>query len=80
MERFLGDVIVSDSVVYYDFGRQYPGGFGEKTGVNDTLVRPSQAICLILASLQARRSRTYAPYSVLCSQSALDVLRVGDRG
>jgi nucleoside phosphorylase len=26
-EIFLGDVIISDLVIKYDFGRQYPGGF-----------------------------------------------------
>ncbi|KAL3439095.1 nucleoside phosphorylase domain-containing protein, partial [Aspergillus tetrazonus] len=56
-EVFLGDVIISDSVVQYDFGRQYPGGFEKKLGVRDTLGRPNQAIRSILASLQARRSR-----------------------
>ncbi|KAL3436907.1 nucleoside phosphorylase domain-containing protein [Aspergillus tetrazonus] len=56
-EVFLGDVIISDSVVRYDFGRQYPCGFEKKLGVRDTLGRPNRAICSILASLQARRSR-----------------------
>ncbi|KAL4971144.1 hypothetical protein BDW66DRAFT_155969 [Aspergillus desertorum] len=56
-EVFLGDVIISDSVVQYDFGRQYPGGFEKKLGVRDTLGRPNRAIRSILASLQARRSR-----------------------
>ncbi|KAL4739322.1 hypothetical protein BDV11DRAFT_215259 [Aspergillus similis] len=56
-EVFLGDVIISDSVVQYNFGRQYPGGFEKKLGVRDTLGRPNQAICSILASLQARQSR-----------------------
>ncbi|CEL07698.1 Putative Pfs, NB-ARC and TPR domain protein (JCVI) [Aspergillus calidoustus] len=55
-EIFLGDVIVSDSVVQYDFGRQYPGGFEKKTDLKDILGRPSQALRSILASLQARRS------------------------
>ncbi|KAL4744430.1 hypothetical protein BDW72DRAFT_209020 [Aspergillus terricola var. indicus] len=55
-EVFLGDVIISDSVVQYDFGRQYPGGFEKKLGVRDTLGRPNRAIRSILASLQARRS------------------------
>ncbi|KAL4788950.1 nucleoside phosphorylase domain-containing protein [Aspergillus venezuelensis] len=41
-EIFLGDVIISDSVVEYDSGRQYPGGFERKTGVKDTLNRPGQ--------------------------------------
>ncbi|KAL4868980.1 hypothetical protein BDV12DRAFT_208861 [Aspergillus spectabilis] len=56
-EVFLGDVIISDSVVQYDFGKQYPGGFERKTGVKDTLGRPNRAIRSVLASLQARRSR-----------------------
>ncbi|KAE8390738.1 hypothetical protein BDV23DRAFT_183253 [Aspergillus alliaceus] len=56
-EVFLGDVIISDSVVQYDFGKQYPGSFEKKTGVKDTLGRPNRAIRSILASLQARQSR-----------------------
>jgi nucleoside phosphorylase len=56
-EIFLGDVIISDSVVQYDFGRQYPCGFERKTGMKDILGRPNRAIRAILASLQARRSR-----------------------
>ncbi|KAL2817330.1 hypothetical protein BJX63DRAFT_385723 [Aspergillus granulosus] len=57
-EVFLGDVIISDSVVQYDFGRQYPSGlFEKKTGVKDMLGKPNRAIRSILASLQTRRSR-----------------------
>ncbi|KAL3485915.1 hypothetical protein BJX62DRAFT_29395 [Aspergillus germanicus] len=56
-EIFLGDVIISDSVVQYDFGRQYPGGFEKKTGVKYTLGRPNTAIRSKLAGLNARRSR-----------------------
>ncbi|KAL4766750.1 nucleoside phosphorylase domain-containing protein [Aspergillus nidulans var. acristatus] len=55
-EVFLGDVIISDSVVHYDFGRQYPGGFEKTLGVRDTLGQPNRAIRSIMASLQARRS------------------------
>ncbi|KAL4765766.1 nucleoside phosphorylase domain-containing protein [Aspergillus foveolatus] len=56
-EIFLGDVVISDSVVQYDFGRQYPDGFEKKLGVRDTLGRPNRATHSKLASLQARRSR-----------------------
>jgi nucleoside phosphorylase len=56
-EIFLGDVIISDSVVQYDTGRQYLGSFEEKTGIKDTLGRPNRAIRLLLASLQAEQSR-----------------------
>ncbi|CAG7924497.1 unnamed protein product [Penicillium olsonii] len=55
-EIFLGDVIISDSVVQYDFGKQYPGGFERKADVTDTLGRPSQEIRALLRSLQTRRS------------------------
>lgn len=50
---FLGDVIISDSVVQYDFGRQYPGGFQRKTDVKDILGRPNKEIRTLLADLKA---------------------------
>ncbi|KAG9550964.1 hypothetical protein KCU79_g13556, partial [Aureobasidium melanogenum] len=33
----LGDVIISNSVVEFDFGRQYPDRFERKSGLKDTL-------------------------------------------
>jgi nucleoside phosphorylase len=57
-EIFLGDVIVSDSVIEYDFGRQYPGGYQRKTGVQDTLGRPVQEIRTLLNGLRAENSRS----------------------
>ncbi|CAG7930799.1 unnamed protein product [Penicillium olsonii] len=54
---YLGDVVISDSVVAYDFGRQYPGGFQKKTSVKDTLGRPNQEIRSLLAALRTTRSR-----------------------
>ncbi|KAL4877066.1 ankyrin repeat-containing domain protein [Aspergillus karnatakaensis] len=51
-EIFLGDVIISDCVIEYDFGRQYPGGFQRKMGVNDTLGRPSRRIRTLLNGLR----------------------------
>ncbi|KAL5000016.1 purine and uridine phosphorylase [Aspergillus recurvatus] len=50
-EIFLGDVIIGDSVIEYDFGRQYPGGYQRKTGVKDTLGRPVQEIQTLLNGL-----------------------------
>lgn len=54
---FLGDVIISNSVVEYDFGKQYPDGFKRKTDVLDTLGRPDQEIRGFLKALDARRTR-----------------------
>ncbi|KAI9035586.1 uncharacterized protein KD926_003246, partial [Aspergillus affinis] len=57
-EIFLGDVIISDSVIEYDFGRQYPGGFQPKTGLKDTLGRLSREIRALLNGLRAENARS----------------------
>ncbi|KAK4936080.1 hypothetical protein LTR10_022982 [Elasticomyces elasticus] len=54
-EIVLGDVIISQALVQYDFGRQYPGGFKRKTGVRDTLGRLSPEIQGNLAKLETSR-------------------------
>ncbi|KAL4866290.1 hypothetical protein BDV12DRAFT_187577 [Aspergillus spectabilis] len=56
-EIFLGDVI-GDSVIEYDFGRQYPGRFQRKTGVKDTLGRPGREIRTLLNGLHAENTRS----------------------
>lgn len=56
IEIFLGDVIISDAVVEYDFGRQYPGGFQRKTA-KDILRRPDRETRTLLAGLKASRAR-----------------------
>ncbi|KAL4770839.1 putative kinesin light chain [Aspergillus nidulans var. acristatus] len=55
-EIFLGDVIISDSVIEYDFGRQYPGGFQRKTGVKDILGRPGREIRTLLNGLRTKNA------------------------
>jgi hypothetical protein len=57
-EIVLGDVIVSTSVVQYDFGRQYPNGFHRKRGVEDSLGRASLEIQSFISMLQVRQNRT----------------------
>jgi nucleoside phosphorylase len=54
---FLGDVVISNAVIEYDFGRQYPGGFQRKTDVKDTLGRPDQEIRILLNALSASKTR-----------------------
>ncbi|KAL6231675.1 hypothetical protein BDW75DRAFT_36773 [Aspergillus navahoensis] len=56
-EIFLGDVIISNLVIEYDFGRQYPGGFQRKTGVKDMLGRPGREIRALLNGLEAENAR-----------------------
>ncbi|CAI7650228.1 unnamed protein product [Penicillium manginii] len=56
-EIFLGDVIISDSVIEYDFGRQYPGGLQRRTGARGTLGRPTQEIRALLNGLGVENAR-----------------------
>lgn len=53
-EIFLGDVVVSNALVEYDFGRQYPNGFKRKS---DTLRRPDREIRTLLTALSTGRTR-----------------------
>ena len=48
-EMILGDVVISNSVIEYDFGAQYPVGFNRKSDVKDTLGRPNRDIRGFLA-------------------------------
>jgi nucleoside phosphorylase len=57
VEIVLGDVIISKSIVQYDFGRQYPGGFQRKAGLDDTHGRPNYDIASFLAPLSTRYER-----------------------
>jgi nucleoside phosphorylase len=53
----LGDIVISQTVVPYRFGRQYPEKFQEKDLVEDSLGRPPQEIRAILAQLRTRHYR-----------------------
>jgi nucleoside phosphorylase len=56
-EIILGDVIISDSVIEYDLGRQHPNGFQPKRDVKNTFGQPNQEIRSFLARLRTRRIR-----------------------
>ncbi|TIA18324.1 purine and uridine phosphorylase [Aureobasidium pullulans] len=53
----LGDVIISNSVIEFDFGRQYPDHFERKSGTKDTLGRPNSDIRALLSKLEVRHLR-----------------------
>ncbi|KAI3318254.1 purine and uridine phosphorylase [Xylariaceae sp. AK1471] len=57
-EILLGDVVVSDGIIQYDFGRQYPHKFIRKDHVRDNLPRPSPPMRTFLAKLQAKQTRS----------------------
>lgn len=54
-EIFLGDVLISDSMIEYDFGRQYPGGFQRKTGAKEGLARPNEEIRTLVSALASNK-------------------------
>ncbi|KAL3493511.1 purine and uridine phosphorylase [Aspergillus germanicus] len=55
-ELILGDVVISDGIVQYDFGRQYPDIYMAKSG-SEVLGPPSIKLRGILAMLKGIRSR-----------------------
>ncbi|KAF7556386.1 hypothetical protein G7Z17_g1435 [Cylindrodendrum hubeiense] len=48
-EILLGDVVVSKTLIQYDFGRQYPDKFVCKNTIDDSLGRPNKNIRSLLA-------------------------------
>jgi nucleoside phosphorylase len=59
-EILLGDVIISDSVVEYDHGRQYPHGFRRKERPKGNLNGPNKEIRSLLAMLKTEFWQTLA--------------------
>ncbi|EXL69045.1 hypothetical protein FOPG_14955 [Fusarium oxysporum f. sp. conglutinans race 2 54008] len=56
-ESILGDVIISNGVIQYDFGRRRPEDFIRKDTLLDVLGRPNLEIRGVLAKLKALRYR-----------------------
>lgn len=58
-EILLGDVVISSTVIQFDFGRQYPDAFMRKTTVADNLGRPSKIVRNLLAIFETERNRDW---------------------
>ncbi|KAM0187038.1 hypothetical protein ACHAPI_011356 [Fusarium lateritium] len=56
-DAFLGDVVVSKTIVQYDYGRQYPGHFAVKNTVEDSLGRANKDIRTLLAVFETELMR-----------------------
>jgi nucleoside phosphorylase len=56
-EILLGDVIICEGIVQYDFGRQLPGRFVRKDTLLDSFGKPNPEIRALLAKLKGVRSR-----------------------
>ncbi|KAF5697271.1 hypothetical protein FGLOB1_12880 [Fusarium globosum] len=71
-EIILGDVIISNGVIQYDFGRQLPDRFVRKDTLSDVLGRPNLEIRGVFAKLTAIRYRRQLSAKMA---DYLDVLR-----
>ncbi|WYZ42126.1 hypothetical protein EsH8_V_001021 [Colletotrichum jinshuiense] len=56
-EVFLGDVVISKSIVQYDLGRKYPNRFAPKDTVEDSLGRPNKDIRSLLMNFETLHGR-----------------------
>jgi nucleoside phosphorylase len=54
---FLGDVVVSKTIIQYDYGRQYPGHFAVKSTVEDSLGRANKDIRGLFAVFETELMR-----------------------
>jgi nucleoside phosphorylase len=57
LDVFLGDVVISKTIVQYDYGRQYPGHFAVKNTVEDSLARANKDIRGLLAVFETEHMR-----------------------
>ncbi|KAK2135897.1 hypothetical protein NOF04DRAFT_1378044 [Fusarium oxysporum II5] len=71
-EIVLGDVIISNGVIQYDFGRQLPDHFFRKDTLSDVPGRPNLEIRGVLAKLKGLRHRRQLSAKIA---DYLDVLR-----
>lgn len=68
---FLGDIVIGESIVVYDFGRKLPGAFRRKDAITDSAGMPNTEIQGFLTKLKTRKGceslqrRTYHYVSVL---------------
>lgn len=74
-ELILGDVIISSSIVEYDFGKQYPDKFQPRDGLIDTIGR-DRRIRTLLAALKTFRLQNEFQRKL---SSCLSRLQVSDR-
>ncbi|KAM0213246.1 hypothetical protein ACHAPA_003161 [Fusarium lateritium] len=58
-DMLLGDVVVSKTVIQYDYGRQYPGHFAVKNTVEDSLGRANSDIRTLLAVFETEHMREH---------------------
>ncbi|KAF4899185.1 Aminodeoxyfutalosine nucleosidase [Colletotrichum fructicola] len=55
----LGDIIVSEGLIPFDYGRQFPDKFAMKNGMGDILTKPTPAIRSLLNKLKGQNGRRH---------------------
>lgn len=71
-ELILGDIIISNTIVEYDFGRQYPDSFRRKGAPKDILGRSNRDIRTLLSILQTHRMQNQFQEMLLDNINALE--------
>ncbi|PCG92028.1 Hypothetical protein PENO1_090830 [Penicillium occitanis (nom. inval.)] len=69
-EIVLGDIIIGDSVIEYDFGRQYPDRFERKEGIMEAPASPNREIRSFLNFLRTLQMRD------LVQRQTMDYLKI----
>lgn len=54
---WLGDVVISEGVMQYDYGKRYPGGFVPRNSWNDAMPRLDNQLTSLLNTLKGDRKR-----------------------
>ncbi|KAK2684397.1 hypothetical protein QWA68_016789, partial [Fusarium oxysporum] len=70
-EIVLGDVVISEGIIQYDFGRRLPDQFVPKEGLLDSLGRPNQEIRGVLAQAKGISGRQLLVSEMIRSLSIL---------
>ncbi|KAK0705725.1 hypothetical protein B0T21DRAFT_102970 [Apiosordaria backusii] len=79
----LGDVVISRSIVQYDFGRQYPGNFIVRTTIEDSLPRAQRDVRALLNQLgtvQGRDRLEHKTAQLLIDLQQAEVMEGQSRG
>ncbi|KAH7124606.1 nucleoside phosphorylase domain-containing protein [Dactylonectria macrodidyma] len=81
-EVLLGDVVISKTVIQYDFRRQYPGMFIRKNTVEDNLGRPNKDVRNLLAIFKTDRglNRLENRTAHFLRQLQATIAQIGRRG
>ena len=58
-EILLGDVVISNTIVQYDFGRQYPNKFEPKEAPQNSVAKPDKDFRTLIAQFETANGREW---------------------